>query len=125
MVETAIFSQWMHRENLDLKYARWKMGRSEGEVDIVLLENRLFKPLWCVEIKWSNRYFEKPKELKSLLHFCNQNKFKATLVTTMDVEGNKTIDNLNITFVPAAIYAYNIGVLTLVQKSNWLDPSGG
>jgi hypothetical protein len=43
----------------------------------------------------------------------------------MDVEGNKTIDNLNITFVPAAIYAYNIGVLTLVQKSNWLDPSGG
>lgn len=125
MVETAIFSQWMHRENLDLKYARWKMGRSEGEVDIVLLENRLFKPLWCVEIKWSNRYFEKPNELKSLLHFCNQNKFKATLVTTMDVEGNKTIDNLNITFVPAAIYAYNIGVLTLVQKSNWLDPSGG
>ena len=43
MVETAIFSQWMHRENLDLKYARWKMGRSEGEVDIVLLDNKLFK----------------------------------------------------------------------------------
>ncbi|WP_417361416.1 ATP-binding protein [Galbibacter sp.] len=44
MVETAIFSQWMHRENLDLKYARWKMGRSEGEVDIVLLDNKLFQP---------------------------------------------------------------------------------
>jgi len=121
MVETAIFSQWMHRENLDLKYARWKMARSEGEVDIVLIDNKLFKPQWCVEIKWSNRFFEKPKELSSLIHFCQQNKFKATLVTTMDVSGNKTIDGLNITFVPAAIYAYNIGVVTLLKKSNWMN----
>lgn len=116
MVETAIFSQWMHREKLDLKYARWKMGRSEGEVDIVLIDNKLFKPQWCVEIKWSNRYFEKPKELKSLLSFCSQNEFKAALVTTIDQSGNKTLNNLNITFVPAAIYAYNIGVVTLIKN---------
>jgi len=119
MVETAIFSQWMHREHLDLKYSRWKMGRTEGEVDIVLIDNK-FKPQWCVEIKWSNRYFEKPEELNSLIHFCNQNDFQATLVTTIDQTGNKTLDNLQITFVPAAIYAYNIGVVTLVQKSNWM-----
>lgn len=119
MVETAIFSQWMHRENLDLKYARWKMGRSEGEVDIVLLDNKLFKPQWCVEIKWSNRYFEKPQELNSLIFFCKQNNFNSTLVTTIDVSGNKNIDGLNITYVPAAVYAYNIGVNTLELKSNW------
>jgi uncharacterized protein len=121
MVETAIFSQWMHRENLDLKYARWKMGRSEGEVDMVLMDTKLFKPQWCIEIKWSNRYFEKPQELGSLVNFCQQNKINATLVTTMDQSGNKTINDLNITFVPAAIYAYNIGVVTLQKKSNWLN----
>ena len=119
MVETAIFSQWMHRENLDLKYARWKMGRSEGEVDIVLLDNKLFKPQWCVEIKWSNRYAEKPQELSSLLFFCKQNNFKATLVTSIDILDNKTIDDVSITYVPAAVYAYNIGVNTLEIKSNW------
>ncbi|MGF1555814.1 ATP-binding protein [Paucihalobacter sp.] len=119
MVKTAIFSQWMHREQLDLKYARWKMGRSEGEVDIVLLDNKLFKPQWCVEVKWTNRYFEKPQELKSLLHFCRQNKFSASLVTTIDVLGNKTIEEINLTYVPAAVYAYNIGVNTLELKSNW------
>ena len=119
MVETAIFSQWMHRENLDLKYARWKMGRSEGEVDIVLLDNKLFKPQWCIEIKWSNRYVEKPQELNSLIYFCKQNNFKATLVTTIDVSDNKTIEEINITYVPAAVYAYNIGVNTLEIKSNW------
>jgi uncharacterized protein len=119
MVETAIFSQWMHRENLDLKYARWKMGRAEGEVDIVLLDNKLFKPQWCVEIKWSNRYVEKPQELNSLIYFCKQNNFKATLVTTIDISDNKTIEEINITYVPAAVYAYNIGVNTLEIKSNW------
>jgi predicted AAA+ superfamily ATPase len=119
MVETAIFSQWMHRENLDLKYARWKIGRSEGEVDIVLLDNKLFKPQWCIEIKWSNRYFEKPQELNSLIYFCKQNNFKATLVTTIDILGNETIGELNITYVSAAVYAYNIGVNTLEIKSNW------
>ncbi|WP_316843800.1 ATP-binding protein [Pedobacter psychrodurus] len=119
MVETAIFSQWMHRENLDLKYARWKMGRSEGEVDIVLLDNKLFKPQWCIEIKWSNRYVEKPQELNSLIYFCKQNNFKATLVTTIDISDNKTIEDINITYVPAAVYAYNIGVNTLEIKSNW------
>ena len=119
MVETAIFSQWMHRENLDLKYARWKMGRSEGEVDIVLLDNKVFKPQWCIEIKWSNRYFEKPQDLNSLIYFCKQNKFKSTLVTTIDILDNKTIDDINITYVPAAVYAYNIGVNTLEIKSNW------
>ena len=119
MVETAIFSQWMHRENLDLKYARWKQGRSEGEVDIVLLDNKFFKPQWCIEIKWSNRYVEKPQELNSLIYFCKQNNFKATLVTTIDISDNTTIDGIHITYVPAAVYAYNIGVNTLEIKSNW------
>lgn len=119
MVETAIFSQWMHRETIDLKYARWKMGRSEGEVDIVLIDNKYFKPEWCVEIKWSNRYYERPNELNSLIHFCKQNNFNATVVTTMNQWGNKTIDDLNITFIPAAIYAYNIGLETLSKKLNW------
>lgn len=119
MVETAIFSQWMHRENMDLKYARWKMGRSEGEVDMVSIDNKLFKPQWCVEIKWSNRYFEKTGDLASLQFFCKRNSFKASLVTTIDILGNKTIDDLELTFLPAAVYAYNVGVITLEKKSLW------
>ena len=62
MVETAILSQWMHRENLDLTYSRWKEGKHEGEVDLVLVDDKKYKPIWGVEIKWSNRYFEKPKD---------------------------------------------------------------
>src|SRR5690554_5302463 len=89
MVETAILSQWMHRENLDLTYARWKDGRIEGEVDLVLVDDKQFKPMWGVEIKWSNRYFEKPQELSSLIRFCKANDFKSSLVTSIDKQGTK------------------------------------
>lgn len=113
MVETAILSQWMHRENLDLTYSRWK----DGEVDLVLVDDKKFKPVWGVEIKWSNRYFEMPQDLKSLIHFCKSNGFENALVTTIDKQGTKEISNLNFTFLPASVYAYNIGENTLRMKS--------
>lgn len=115
IVETAILSQWMHRENLNLHYARWK-DKKEGEVDLVLLDEKFFKPAWAVEIKWSNRYFEKPNELQSLLHFCDNNKLSTALVTSINKTGNVTMQNIDLCFIPAAIYAYNIGVGTLRRK---------
>lgn len=117
MVETAVLSQWMHREKLDLTYARWKEGRNEGEVDLVLVDDKKYKPLWGVEIKWSNRYFEKPNELKSLIHFCKSNHFQNALVTSIDQLGIKQIDGLLFSFLPASIYSYNIGDITLKMKN--------
>ncbi|MFL2571189.1 MAG: ATP-binding protein [Parvicellaceae bacterium] len=118
MVETAILSQWMHREQLDLTYARWKEGRKEGEVDLVLVDDKNYKPVWGVEIKWSNRYYNKPQELKSLISFCKENKFESALATSIDQLGIKEIQELKLTFVPASIYAYNIGEITLKLKTN-------
>lgn len=118
MVETAVLSQWMHREKLDLTYARWRAGRKEGEVDLVLVDDKKYKPLWGVEIKWSNRYFEKPRELKSLLQFCEANDFKEALVTSIDKAGQKEIDGLAISFLPASVYCYNIGDITLKMKGD-------
>jgi predicted AAA+ superfamily ATPase len=118
MVETTVLSQWMHREKLDLTYARWKEGRNEGEVDLVLVDDKKYKPIWGVEIKWSNRFFEKPTELKSLIHFCKCNQFQKALVTTIDQLGTKNIAGLFLSFLPASIYCYNIGDITLKMKNN-------
>ena len=117
MVETAILSQWMHREQLDLTYARWKDGRKEGEVDLVLVDDKSYKPIWGVEIKWSNRYFEKPQDLKSLIKFCEVNKFESAVVTSINQLGIKQVRNLKFTFLPASVYAYNIGEITLKMKA--------
>ncbi|MBI1266203.1 MAG: AAA family ATPase [Cryomorphaceae bacterium] len=119
MVETAVLSQWMHRENMNLTYARWKDGRKEGEVDLVLVDDQKLKPLWAVEIKWSNRYLEKPLQLKSLIDFCGTNELQYALVTSIDQSGTTKTDPLKITFLPAAIYAYNIGDITLKKKTSY------
>lgn len=116
IVETAVISQWMHREKLDLNYARWKEGRSEGEVDLVLLDNKKYQPAWGVEIKWSNRYVDKPLELKSLIHFCQSNKLTKAMITTIDKQGVQMVNGLSFTFVPASIYAYHIGEETLTRN---------
>ncbi len=118
MVETAVLSQWMHREKLDLTYAHWKEGRSEGEVDLVLVDDKKYKPVWGVEIKWSNRYFEKPQELKSLIQFCKTNVFQTALVTSIDQLGVKDVGDLSFSFLPASVYTYNIGDITLKMKNS-------
>jgi predicted AAA+ superfamily ATPase len=118
MAETAVLSQWMHREKLDLIYARWKEGRNEGAVDLVLIDNKNYKPQWGVEIKWSNRYFEKPHELKSSIHFCKSNHFQKVLVTSIDRQGAKPIEGLSFSFIPASLYCYNIDKVTLKMMNH-------
>lgn len=104
MVETAVFSQWQHRSDTYIRYARW----AKGEVDIVGLNQRL-KPAFAIEIKWSNRYFEKPFELKSLLSFLKENQFSEAIVTSIDKTGRKEAQGLGLEFFPASIYAYTLG----------------
>lgn len=112
MVETALFSQWMHRDWFRPWYARW----NNGEVDMVALSERTLKPVWAIEIKWSNRYFEKPQELKSLLKFCAENNLEFPIVTTIDKEGEKEVNAITIQYLPAAAYAYTVGRRTLDIK---------
>jgi uncharacterized protein len=118
MVETAVLSQWMHHEKLDLTYARWKEGRKEGEVDLVLVDDKKYKPVWGVEIKWSNRYFDKPQELKSLIQFCKSNSFETALVTSIDQLGEKKVADLLFSFLPVSVYAYNVGDMNLKMKNS-------
>ena len=114
MVETAIFGQWMHREQFTPWYARW----AKGEVDMVGLDDKTLKPQWALEIKWSNRYLEKPNELKSLIPFCLENNLDAAFVTTIDKEGSKEHKGIKLQFLPAASYAYTVGKKTLEGKIN-------
>jgi predicted AAA+ superfamily ATPase len=112
IVETAIFSQWMQRTAFIPYYGRWK----GGEVDLVSISRKTNKPDWAVEIKWSNRYFEAPNELKSLVSFCKENGLTEALSTTIDKTAVKTHNNVQIQFIPASVYAYNVGRNTLESQ---------
>ena len=105
MVETAIFSQWIHNTGFIPYYARWK----SGEVDIVSLSKEKQKPIWAVEIKWSNRYVKSLNKLSNLKSFCQKNNLDRTLVTTLDIEEIKDDDGLIYDFIPCSLYCYTVG----------------
>lgn len=118
MVETAIYAQWIPRQNVELRYANWRIGKQEGEVDIVGLDIAKQKPLWAVEIKWSDFFFDHSYELKSLKYFIEKNKLDQALVTTISKFGNKVLGEANLHFIPAACYAYTVAKNTLNQLKN-------
>jgi len=111
MAETAIFSQWMHRQNFTPYYARWK----NGEVDMVGISMKDLKPYWALEIKWSDKYVKEPLKLKSLLRFCKENGLTQALVTTINHYEVKEVNGIQITFIPSSTYAYTVGLNTIMN----------
>ncbi len=103
LAETAIFSQWFHASE-PRYYARW----NDGEVDIVGL-NAQQKATWAIEVKWSDRFVERPQELKSLLKFCTANKIEQAVVTTLTRHETIRHGDLDIKFIPASLYCWTLG----------------
>lgn len=103
LAETAIFAQWFHSD-FALHYARWK----NGEIDIVRIdpsgENN-----WAVEVKWSDRFYDRPSDLKNVYQFCLATNLRDIVVTTHKKQGVKIIRNVAIHFVPASLYCFTAG----------------
>ena len=116
MVETAVFAQWIPRLGANIGYASWRIGRvAMGEVDIVGINEARQKPDWAVELKWTDRCYEKPGELKSLQAFMAANGLTQALVTTQTQSGLMSLPWGNLQFMPTACYAYIVGRNTLFR----------
>lgn len=109
MIYTAVYLQWFPRQSAELRYANWRQGRQQGEVDLVGLDISRQKPVWAVEIKWSNLFFNNPGDLKSLNYFMESNKLIEALVTTISEVGWKGLNEKRFYFIPVACYAYTVG----------------
>lgn len=117
IVETAIVAQWLQGSEADFYYANWHKGREKGEVDMVWTNRATQKACFATEIKWTDRYFDNPAELKSLKGFLENNPdVKKAIVTTRTVWGVKSIAGRKVVFVPASLYAY--GVSKLIHRKH-------
>jgi len=103
LAETAIFSQWFHDE-FPLHYARWK----GGEIDIVSIHPEE-DTSWAVEVKYSDRFYNRPSDLKSVFQFCASNRLQRVAITTRKKSGTKVINNVELEFVPTSLYCYTVG----------------
>ena len=91
------------------------MGRAQGEVVLVGINDALQKPYWAVEIKWSDRFCYIPSELSSLQFFMDKNHPPQALVTSISKGGVKEMDFGTLHFIPSACYAYTVGENTVRQ----------
>lgn len=107
LVETAIFSQWQHSRSTSLHYARWK----SGEVDIVSLDSSTQRPVWIVEVKWSDRAVSNLPELDNCVEFAAGNHISDSkiLVTTKTIAATKEYRGITFEFIPSSVYAYTLG----------------
>ncbi len=118
MIETAVYAQWFPRQGNEIRYANWRQGKVQGEVDIVGLDIARQKPFWAVEIKWSDVFYNNPGNLKSLNYFMDKNLMHDALVTTTTLSGVKNLNGKNIHFMPVACYAYIVGKNTINQTKS-------
>lgn len=115
LAETAVFSQWLHNTaHVDsLYYARWK----RGEVDLVSLDPQQ-RPLFAIEVKWSDSPVEDPEKIKGVIEFARRHKLaRNPLVTTRTIAARKEIDGVEIDFVPCSLHCYTVGKNTLERPA--------
>lgn len=108
LVETAIFSQWQHNQQIELYYARW----NSGEVDIVHMQGSKQQPQWAVEVKWSDRPYVSRGELDNCVEFVRRNPHirQQMMVTSRTISDEDTeYRGVHFNFRPAALYAYTLG----------------
>ncbi len=115
MVETAVFAQWIPRLGEATRYANWRQGRKQGEVDMVGLDIARQKPKWAVEIKWSDRFFDHPQDLDSLEYFMERNKIDTAVVTSITKHGEVEFGGRKLLFIPTACYCYTVGENLITQ----------
>ena len=82
-------------------YANWSKGREKGEVDIVWVEASSQKAFSLAEIKWTDKFYEDPSQLKSLRKFLEVNDgIRKIIVTTKSKLGSSTKDKTNQILLP-------------------------
>lgn len=127
LVETAVLCQWFHTGDTteNLYYARWKWSGSKkgngdhGEIDIVHCPPRDFRPVWVVEIKWSDSAFKSNSDWLAIDEFCRRYSSSITNGTFTTRTQTKTTRRGGISFdiVPAALYCYTVGKNTVEGKT--------
>lgn len=110
VVETAISAQLgIGEDRYDWKYANWRTGKEQRELDFVRINAGTQRPEAAMEIKWSDGPYDHPAEIKDAIAFARNNGLKMLTVTSRSQEGVKRMDDIELSFVPTARFAYDLG----------------
>lgn len=115
-IETAVAAQLgIGDDRHHWKYANWRVGKENRELDFVRIDAGTQRPEEGFEVKWSNGPFDHPAELKDVVDFCRTNNLKQLTVTSRTQRGIKHLKDIELTFVPTACWAYELGKIKLTK----------
>lgn len=115
-VETAISAQLgVGPSRAEWRYANWKTGRGQGEVDFVHIHPGTQRPDIALEVKWSDGPFDHPAELRAAISFCERNAIDRLWVTTRTQQGVKHVGQIEVVYTPSALFARALGRGTLFK----------
>jgi predicted AAA+ superfamily ATPase len=110
VIETAVAAQLgIGEERQNWRYANWRVSKKQGELDFVKIDAGIQKPVEAFEVKWSDGPFDHPGELKEAVMFAQSNGLNKIVVTSKTEKGAKYMDNVELSFIPTALFAYKIG----------------
>ena len=119
IIANGIYDQWILGEKTSFYYANCNKGRDKGEVDIVWVDSATQKAFSLAEIKWTDKFFEDPSQLKSLRKFLAANDgIRKIIVTTKSKRGKAIVDDNMFLFMPSALYAYWVSRYLFEEKAN-------
>lgn len=108
ITETALAMQYLHAPVFqDLCFARW----SQGEVDLVRLDAIEQRPMWALEVKWSDRSCDTHDEWAPLMDFAQRNHLQSVVMTSKTVRRTEERSGIRCLVAPVAVLAYDIGRL--------------
>lgn len=104
LAETALVSQWLGSEALEnLYYASWR----GGAVDLLTLHPDTGKPDHVYDLDWGNAYVRTDARPEQMVSFVKDNNPLAkTYVLTGSAARNATMQGIDITLAPLALYTY-------------------
>ena len=115
-VETAISAQLgIDAERRVWRYANWKNGKTQGEIDFVRIGQGTQQPDAAFEVKWSDGPFDHPAELRETVSFMERNKLKTLFVTSRTQQGIRKMGNTELVFIPTVLFAYQLGIKGFIK----------
>lgn len=120
LAETALYAHlWSAKLAQDVHFARW----DQSEIDFIGLDAGTLEPRWGCEAKWSDRHYDRPREIEALVGFAKK-QFAFDVVTTSRTRlANRLIDGVSVSYIPTALACWTLGQRAgagLLSGQDWL-----
>lgn len=113
LVETALVTQYLHGPIFgDLCFARW--GR--GEVDLVRVDPVRQKPMWALEVKWSDSAYRSAANWAPLNELARNHGLDSVFMTSRTVSWAAPDQAPSRVVLPVSLLAYEVGRLAASQE---------